>query len=643
MKFFSILLFLLFTISFQAQNKNEDVLFTVDNDPVYASEFIRVFNKNLDLVKDESQKDIDAYLKLFVDYKLKLKEAKSLGLDTLPKYIRELNNYKRQLAKSHLADNKVTEALVNEAYERTTNEVEASHILIRLDEDAKPADTLEVYNKLMKLRDRVVNEGFEKVQEDVHDGETTFAEDLGYFSGFKMVYEFENAAYNTPVGEISKPFKSSFGYHIVLVHNKRKDRGKRKVAHIMVGLEKEDAEDRIQDIYKKIQQGEDFKSLAKQFSEDKSTANNGGELQPFSGGELRSQEFEDAAFAIDKIGACTKPFKTSFGWHIVKLLDKIAVPTFEEAKHTLEAKVKKDSRSKLISTSRVNKLKERYTISNADAGLTYFVSILNDDYYKNQWETPKDFSADKIFLTIENKEITNADFANYLLKSRRRVSKNLSLNDIVENAYKDFLETSLLTYEEEKLEFENEDYAHILGEYRDGLLLFDLMERKIWRAASQDTIAVQEFYNANKKNYFYNERVEAVVASSAKKKDINKVAKLLKAGKTFEDIKKVMNTKNEVRVLFTSGTMEANHQALPENLPFKKGVSKICNHNDSFVVVKVVEVLPKSTMTYEEAKGRVDSDFQDEKEKKWLTSLAEKYVVSINKDVLKAVKNQLNQ
>ncbi|MDX1774220.1 peptidylprolyl isomerase [Oceanihabitans sediminis] len=643
MRFFSILFFLLFTISFQAQNKNEDVLFTVDNDPVYASEFIRVFNKNLDLVKDESQKDIDAYLRLFVDYKLKLKEAKSLGLDTLPKYTRELNNYKRQLAKSHLTDNKVTEALVSEAYERTTNEVQASHILIRLDENAKPADTLEVYNKLMKLRDRVVNEGFEKVQKDVHDGETTFAEDLGYFSGFKMVYEFENAAYNTPVGEISKPFKSSFGYHIVLVHNKRKDRGKRKVAHIMVGLDKEDAEGRIQDIYKKIQQGEDFKSLAKQFSEDKSTANNGGELQPFSGGELRSQEFEDAAFAIDKIGAYTKPFKTSFGWHIVKLLDKIAVPTFEEAKHTLEAKVKKDSRSKLISTSRVNKLKERYTISNADAGLAYFVSILNEDFYKNQWKTPEDFSADKTFFTIENKVITNADFANYLLKSQRRVSKNLSLNDIVQNAYKDFLETSLLTYEEENLEFENEDYAHILGEYRDGLLLFDLMERKIWRAASQDTIAVQEFYDANKENYFYNERVEAVVASSAKKKDINKVAKLLKAGKTVEDIKKEVNTNNEVRVLFTSGTMEANHQALPENLPFKKGVSKIYNHNDSFVVVKVAEVLPKSTMTYEEAKGRVDSDFQDEKEKKWLTSLAEKYVVSINKDVLKAVKNQLNQ
>ncbi|MDO6597736.1 peptidylprolyl isomerase [Oceanihabitans sp. 2_MG-2023] len=643
MRFFSTLFFFAFTISFYAQNNNKQVLFTVDEDPVYASEFIRVFNKNLDLVKDESQKDVDAYLKLFVSYKLKLKEAKTLGFDTMPKYKRELSNYKSQLAKNYLTDNKVTDALVNEAYERTTNEVNASHILIRIDENASPKDTLVAYNDLLKLRGRVIDEGYKAVQKEVHNGKTIYAEDLGYFSGFKMVYPFENAAYNTSIGEVSLPFRTQFGYHIVKVFDKRKSRGQREVAHIMINLDKEDAESRIQDIYKKLEQGEDFEPLAKQFSEDKSTSTKGGKLSPFSSGELRSQEFEDQAFSIEEEGVYTKPFKSNFGWHIMKLIKKIETPPFQDMKSTLEAKVKRDSRSKLISTSRINKLKERYAISNVDKDLAYFTSILNNEFYKSKWKTPESFQPEKAFVTIEKKQFTYKDFADFLIKSQRRNKKQLPLNKIVENTYNAFLEEKMLAYQEENLEFENEDFANILGEYRDGLLLFDLMENEIWKAAANDSVAVQEFFNANKTNYFFNERVDAVVASSAKKKDINKVAKLLKNGITIEEIKSIVNTEDQVHVIFTSGLMDAKHQALPKGFSFKKGVSKVFTHNDSFVVVKVNEILPKTQKTFEEAKGKVSSDFQDAKEKKWLVDLENKYKVTIHQDVLTTVKSKLNK
>nr|HMQ44953.1 peptidylprolyl isomerase [Mariniflexile sp.] len=307
LKYLFVLVFSVFIVNAQAQSSKKDVLFTVDNDPVYVSEFLRVYNKNLDLVQDESQKDVDEYLTLFTNYKLKLKEAKALQLQEKPSYIRELATYKQQLAKSFVTDAKVSDALVQEAYERVSNDVKASHILIKIPENASPEDTLVAYNNILKLRERALTEGFETVRKEVHNGKTVFGEDLGWFSGFRMVYPFENAAYQTKVDEISQPFRTQFGYHLVNVVDKRKSRGERTVAHIMV-VEKagdslaEKPQDRIQDIYKKLQQGEDFEALAKQFSDDGNSAPNGGKLAPFSMGQLNAKEFEDVAFGLQQIG-----------------------------------------------------------------------------------------------------------------------------------------------------------------------------------------------------------------------------------------------------------------------------------------------------------------------------------------------------
>ena len=206
----------------KGQSVDKDVLFTVANEPVYASEFLRVYHKNLDLIQDESQKDIDEYLKLFTNYKLKLTEARNLDLHKKPSYQRELSSYKKQLAKNYITDSKVTDVLVAEAYERTTYEVNASHILVKVDENANAQDTLVAYSKIIKLRDRTLKEGFDKVRAEVHNGQTVYGEKLGYFGGFKMVYKFENIAFSTNVGDVSQPFRTRFGYHIINVLDKRK-------------------------------------------------------------------------------------------------------------------------------------------------------------------------------------------------------------------------------------------------------------------------------------------------------------------------------------------------------------------------------------------------------------------------------------
>ena len=647
-KYFFIQIPFFFCFFLNAQTADKEVLLEVGGDPVYVSEFMNVYNKNLDLVQDESQKDVDAYLELFTNYKLKLKEAKTLGLDKKASYKRELLTYRKQLAKNFMTDNTVTEALVEEAYHRISNDVKAQHILVLLSEDASPKDTLAAFNKITKLRETTLNEGFGNVMTQKADGKTVIAEQLGWFHGFKMVYVFENAAFDTAVGETSEPFRTRFGYHIVNVQDKRESRGERTVAHIMVvnkegDVTAENPETRIQDIYKKINQGEDFEALAKQFSDDKSSASKGGVMPPFSGGQLSTVKFEDVAFNLDEVGAVSKPFKTQYGWHIVKLYNKKPVADFKDIKTELVQKVQRDERSKRIDDALYNKLKKTYNLNNEQPNLDYFVSVLNADYYKRKWKLPSNFEADNILFTIGETNYTYKDFGNHLVKTQRILSERTPFNYIVSEKYTEFFNKSLVEYHEAHLEEVNSEFANVVNEYRDGLLLFDLMENTIWNASKTDSLDIQEFYNSNKKKYILPERIDAVVASSTKQKTLKKVSKLLEENMSLDRIKNLVNSNDSVEVIFTSGIMDAEHQALPKGFKFKKGMSKIFRHNDAFEVVQVKEILPETEKTLEEAKGAVISDYQNEKEAKWVKSLADKYKVVVNKDILKKVKSEIEK
>ncbi len=647
-KFFSVFLLVLFFCQSNAQKSQDNVLFEVGDEPVYMSEFLKVYNKNLDLVQDDSQKDVDEYLTLFINYKLKLKEAKALEYDKKPSYIRELLSYKKQLAKNFLTDNKVTDALVKEAYERISNDVNASHILIKLSESAKPQDSLVAYNNIIKLRDRALKEGFEKVRKEVHNSKTIFGEELGYFSGFKMVYKFENVAYNTATGDISQPFRTQFGFHIVNVIEKRKSRGERTVAHIMITDKKEDSivnssSIRINEIYKKLNQGEAFDALAKQFSDDKSSASKGGQMAPFSSGQLSSKVFEDTAFGLQNVGDVSKPIQSKFGWHIVKLIKKKVVEPFEDIKSELETKVKKDSRSKLIDNALQDKLRAKYNVVTNQSDLDYFESILNEKYYRRTWILPQSFEEDKYLVKIGDKQLVYKDFGDVLAQNQRDLRSKDDFKSIVTKAYENFLNTNVVQYQEDNLEYENEDYAHVVGEYRDGLLLFDLMEQTIWKTVKNDSLAIKDYYDNNKEKYFFPKRIDAVVASSAKQKVLKKVTKLLEEDMPISEIKKLVNNNGEVNVIFTSGKMDASHQALPKGFKFEKGLSRIHKHNGTFVAVQVKEVLPKKQKMLEESRGLVISDYQTFKESKWLEGLSSKYKVKLNKETLDKVKKQIKK
>lgn len=353
-----------------AQSSSKEVLFTIDDQPFYTDEFIRVYNKNLDLVKDESQKDLNLYLELFIGYKLKVSKANKLGLQNNSQYQTELKSYRTQLSKNYTTDSKVTKELVDEGYKRLLKEVNASHILILADENATPADTLAAYNKVMAIRSRIQNgEDFGTLAAALSQDPS--AKDnkgnLGYFTSFKMVYAFENGAYNTSLGSVSMPVRTRFGYHLIKVNDIRDNRGEVAVSHIMIlknkeGVAVENAKATCEAIYQKLQQGENFEELAKQFSEDKSSASKGGALNRFASGQLSSEEFENQAFTLTKENPISKPFETQFGWHIVRLMDKFPVKSYEDSKLELENKISKDDRSRLITNSLTEKLRVKYPI-----------------------------------------------------------------------------------------------------------------------------------------------------------------------------------------------------------------------------------------------------------------------------------------
>ncbi|MDG1379462.1 MAG: peptidylprolyl isomerase [Flavobacteriaceae bacterium] len=626
-----------------SQISNDDVLFSVGDEPILAQEFIRVYNKNLEIVQDESQKDIDAYLNLFVNYKLKLQEAKSLGLDKKPSYLKELKGYQKQLSKKYLTESNVTEALIKEAYDRMSYEIKAQHILVRIEEYEK--DTTAYYKKILNFKERFFKQGFESVKTSVHNGNTVFVEDLGYFSSFKMVYDFESAAYNTGVGEISDPFRTQYGYHVVKVLDKRKSQGEVTVGHIMISLNENDslakAEVRINELYKMLQQGQKFESLAQQFSEDKSSAKMGGKLKSFKTGQLASAEFEKVAFSLQNNGDISIPFKTSYGWHIVKLYNKTPLASYEQLKSDLEQQVKRDSRSKLISSAMSKKLRQNYKVPEAAVVLPNFLEFFDEEFFKNTWTLSESFEGSKQFIVIGNKQLVYSDFYNYLNNSKRGLKVRQSVTDFVTTQYENFVNSEVLKYHEENLEFVNVDFANILNEYREGLLLFDLMEDKVWNAVKSDTAALHAFYESNKKDYLNPEKVKAILVTSPKKEFIKKAKKLLIENKTVEEIKQQINTSDQ-NILVTTGMLSKNTNIIPEDFLMKIGLSDIYKWNKAYHIVMVTEVLPESIKTFEDAKGLVISDYQIIYEKNWMEVLSKKYKVSVNKEVLKRTKQQLN-
>jgi peptidyl-prolyl cis-trans isomerase SurA len=475
-------------------SQNEKTLVTINKEKTTVADFKRIYEKNLDAIEGEEAKDVTKNLALYINYKLKVAEAYFLKMDTLPSYKKEIGSYKEQLAAPYLQDTTFITALVKEVYFRTKNEVKAKHILIRTSKDATPKDTLVSFNKILAIRNRIENgEDFEKVAAETSEDESAKGNsrtgrkgnngNLGYFSAFNMVAPFEDAAYKTKVGAVSMPFRSQFGYHILKVDDFRPAKGEIAAAHILISDTTNVGRIKIEEVYTKLQNKGAFDKLAAEYSDDRSSQNKGGALGKFGVGRM-VKRFEVAAFSIENEGDFSPPFKTRFGWHIVKLLKKHPIKSFEEIKEELTAKVKRSSRMQMSETAVVNKLKKQYALVENEAAKNIFNR-------KDIRDISKDSLQSNIF-SINSKNITQDTFVQYL-KSKR--------NEPVYVLFEMFKNQEILSYYKENLVYTEPEYAYILKEYEDGLLLFDLMQQKIWNKSSKDTLGLKTYFLNNKEKY----------------------------------------------------------------------------------------------------------------------------------------------
>jgi peptidyl-prolyl cis-trans isomerase SurA len=642
-----LLIVLSLILSFGASAQKDPVLLEINGKPVTKSEFLQIYLKNNNDPKYDKA-SLDEYLELFKKFKLKVAEAEALGYDTIPKLKKELDGYRKQLALPYLIDSAKNLALVKESYDRTINEVRASHILIRLESNASPEDTLSAYNRIMALRKRILNgEEFENVAKGKNGSDDPSAAnnggDVGYFTAFQMVYPFEDMAYNTPVNNISDPFRTRFGYHILKVTDNRPARGTIKTAHIMVAVSKDASKDDIQaaekkinELHDKLKAGENFEALASDHSDDPSTSNKGGVLPPFGTGTTTRMVpvFEDAAFSLKKDGDFSSPVRTEYGFHIIKRLEWKDVQSFVEMKKELQGRVNKDERSKKTQDSFVSKLKNEYGYKDySKKALKWFIKNIDSTYYLGKWNADK-LKSNKPVFTLGKDKFTQQQFADYLEANFRNVRKDDS-KVVIKQQFSAWEKEAILASEEGKLAGKHPEFKALVNEYHDGILLYEIMTDKVWNKAMKDTTGLREFFNTNRSKYMWGNRVDAVVYECLNMDIANDVTKMLKNDTiNSKHVLDKINKDSELNLRVRTNKFDKESTSFLKGRELQRGLNKAFELDGKFYVIKVTELLNPKEKEFSEAKGAATSDYQNFLEKNWLEELAKKHAIKINYDVL---------
>lgn len=641
------LLLLSSTASFA--QKKEDVIMKVGDKEISKSEFLQIYLKNNPDPKFD-QATLDEYVELFRKFKLKVIEAEAKGYDTIPKLKNELAGYRKTSGSAYLVDKNKNTELINEAYQRMQTEIKASHILIRVSENATPADTLKAYNRILALKKRIENgENFEDVASGFGGSEdpsvTQNRGDLGYFTAFQMVYPFEQAAYSTPVGKISNPVRSRFGYHILKIYDQRPSRGSMQAAHIMIAFpkdasqeDKETAKRKADEIYALIKAGTSFEEMAEAHSDDVNSNAKGGVLPGFGSGSSTRMvtEFEDAAFELANDGDISEPVLSPFGYHIIKRISKVSLKPLNEMQKDLEHRVQRDERAKQTQQSFIAQLKKDYKFKDyGKKNLAWFDKNIDESYAQNKWNYAG-LKTNKVLFKLDNKEFKQQDYAEYLKKNARHLA-GVEANFVGRSQYKKWQDAQILAYEESKLDQKYPEFKALMQEYHDGILLYEIMTDQVWNKASKDTLGLETFFEAHQNKYMWSERVDAIVYECYDVNIANQIYRMIqKDTVTSKHVIEVINKDSELNLKVKTNKYELKaNPYLDQNL--KLGVNPPYMYDNKYYVVKVAEIIPSGPKKLSEARGMVTSDYQNFLDKTWIQQLENKYPITINKDVLYAL------
>lgn len=656
MKKFSVssFFFLFFTIFLLAQSTDK-VLLVVNGEKITDREFLSVFSKN-NSSTSYSEAELRDYLDLYVNFRLKVVEALSLKLDTNSTFISELSGYRNQLAMPYLSKNEILDKLVKQTHDRLQYDLRASHILIRVSQYASPKDTLIAYRKAVEARNKALkSNSFEKIVLEYSEDPSAKDQigesgskipgnygDLGYFSALDLVNEFENIVYSLKVGEISIPIRTEYGYHVIKLTEKRPSLGRVQTSHILVSVptnatdeQKSQQKKKADEIYQKILEGEPFEEMAKQYSDDKGSGMRGGQL-PWFGSYRMVPEFIKPVFDM-KIGDIYGPVETYFGYHIIKLNDRREVAPFEEMQHELKSKITKDVRFQIAINDFAELIRKQNTFVENKKEYNQVLAAVNDSIFTSNWKAPVNFNA--TLFSVNERKFTQQDFLSFI-EQNQIVEKGDDRNVFVGKMYEEFVKQSLLNYENDNLETKYPEFAALMKEYHDGILLFELTDQMVWSKALKDTAGLEMYYNKIKNNYKFPPRTEAEILTFDDLKSANTAYKLIekniKKNKKYSKALSELAAKKNIKFKEEKGVFVREDHNLLKNLN-SLGVYKPIEFENHFYVVIVNQLLEPQPRPLNEIKGIVANEYQNYLEQQWVNDLRSKYSWSINEDVLKSL------
>ena len=630
-----ILTFLFVTFSALAlANDSDTTLMTIGDKNISLGEFEYLYHKNNQVAATESN-SLEEYIDLFINFKLKVIAAEEAGYDTIPSFVKELSGYRDQLAEPYLKDQDLTEQLLKEAYERLKQEVDASHILIRL-KGTSPQDSTVAYQRILEARDKILQgEDFASVAKK-YSQDPSVAQNgghLGYFTGFQMVLPFEDAAFSTPVGEVSMPFTSRFGYHILKVHSKRPSRGEVNVSHILLLCNdrmsdevKAKKKEEIDAIYQSLQEGEDFAKLAKEYSEDHGSATKGGNIGFIKSGQT-IPAFENAAFALQNKGDISTPIKTRFGWHIIRLEDKRQIASFKEMRDDLKRRLSKDERGTKPEKVFINRLKKEYNYSIDQEALQALYKITQTAQTDSTFRAMLKGYTDTI-MHYGNEAKTQYDLAQYALETSPDHAN-------FEKAFPNFEKSTLIAYEKSRLEDKYEDFRYLMQEYHDGLLLFEISNEMVWEKASKDEEKLKKFYKKHKKEYRFNDT--CYQADIELFKDSTTYAKYqeIKDSMDFKSIEDSLNT-GGLNFEVIKGFYHLGDNRAVDDIAYGIGTSP-ASEKYQVIIENGLWYTKGDIKPFDATRGACISDYQEYLEQKWVKQLRRKHKVRIHKDILSLI------
>lgn len=686
-------IFQLSTFSIQLLAQSDPVVMEVGGKQIRQAEFMRDFNANVgqQLAKKpgvtaaEKRAALEEYVDLYATFRAKLLDAHARGFDTTAALRNELARYRKELAAPYLIDSSVLKHLLAEAYERNHYSLRAAHILVPVSASASPEDTLKAYNSIMGLYNRIVKDGedffavsaeqFRKSNPEVDPRPNEG--DLGYFTVFDMVYPFESAAYSLQVGEVSKPVRTRYGYHLIKLLDRVEGLyGKITMAHIWLhSTDSAMRRDNIYSIYNQLQQGVEFAGLARQ-SDDRSTSNSGGVIADASLSQLPPEYIHELVGL--KEGEFSKPFFTQYGWHVIKLIKRDTLPRPEDLEGFYKQRMTRDQRGNESRKTFAANSRKRYGIidctttpeptqgrkkKNAPvkmrASLDELAREVSDSVRYGRWRMDESRFTDTTPLVVTpGKNYTSLDVARYI-NSRQKERVRMDMQTYLRNRYEDFLDSVSIAYADSQLENTYPEFAQIVEEYRRGLMIFNYNDAMIWHKAIDDSAGFADFYaresrtkrldNPDDSIYFFHPRARVTVIDVANAEALapEKAKKLIEKAQSKNQgssemkqllLKKINQKKfpDDNLVKAEVELVEQTRQHLLADDQWQEGVYLV-NRANGYRLLVVDEVLPRSIKSITAARGYYLNAWQNEVEKELNEELHRNYNVKIHRDVVRSL------